>query len=161
MGAGRPAPGTPPAVSRGCRARSRRACRPGPAGRSRTGRTHARRGRAGRGRAGRDRMQRSPLHPRRRDRVPRARAVRPGAQCGEDYAPAVMDSVGAGTFGKPLLVELSHMIEQFALAAEPGVPTVVIAMFQRLAYFSREAQVYREIAARGAVPVVGMVDDAP
>jgi hypothetical protein len=29
-----------------------------------------------------------------------------------------MDGVGAGTFGKPLLVELSHMIEQFALAVE-------------------------------------------
>ena len=71
-----------------------------------------------------------------------------------------MDSVGAGTFGKPLLVELSHLIEQFALAAEPGVPTVVIAMFQRLAYFSREAQVYREIAARGAVIVVGMAENA-
>jgi GGDEF domain-containing protein len=72
-----------------------------------------------------------------------------------------MDGVGAGTFGKPLLVELSHMIEQFALAVEPGVPMVVVAMFQKLAYFSREAQVYREIAARGAVTVVGLVEHTP
>jgi hypothetical protein len=48
-----------------------------------------------------------------------------------------MDSVSAGTFGKPLLVELSHMIEQFALALALalGAPMVVIAMFQKLAYF--------------------------
>ena len=72
-----------------------------------------------------------------------------------------MDSVGAGTFGKPLLVELSHMIEQFALGVDPAVPTVVIAMFQKLAYFSRESEVYREIAARGAVTVVGLVEDEP
>lgn len=72
-----------------------------------------------------------------------------------------MDSVGAGTFGKPLLVELSHMIEQFALGVDPAAPTVVIAMFQKLAYFSRETEVYREIAARGAVTVVGLAEETP
>ena len=87
--------------------------------------------------------------------------MRPGPPGRGDYAPAVVDGVGAGTFGKPLLVELSHMIEQFALAVEPGVPMVVVAMFQKLAYFSREAEVYREIAARGAVTVVGLVEDTP
>jgi DICT domain-containing protein len=72
-----------------------------------------------------------------------------------------MDSVGAGTSGKPLLVELSHVVEQFALAVEPDVPTVVIAMFQKLAYFRREAQVYGEIAAPGAVAVVGLAEEEP
>ncbi|MDT7580465.1 MAG: hypothetical protein QOK35_1729 [Pseudonocardiales bacterium] len=72
-----------------------------------------------------------------------------------------MDSVGVGTFGKPLLVELSHTLEQFALAVEPGAPMIVIAMFQKLAYFAREAEVYGEIAARGAVTVVGLAEDAP
>lgn len=72
-----------------------------------------------------------------------------------------MDSVGAGTFGKPLLVELSHMIEQFALGVDPATPMVVIAMFQKLAYFSREAELYRELAARGAVTVVGVAEETP
>jgi DICT domain-containing protein len=72
-----------------------------------------------------------------------------------------MDSVGAGTFGKPLLVEMSHTIEQFALAVDRHVPMVVIAMFQRRAYFQREAHVYREIAGRGAVTVVGFVEERP
>ncbi len=72
-----------------------------------------------------------------------------------------MDGAGAGTFGKPLLVELSHLIEQVALAVDPGVPTVVVSMFQKLAYFRREAQVYAEIAARGAVTVVGLAEEEP
>ncbi len=33
-------------------------------------------------------------------------------------------------YGKRMLVEISHAIERFALAAEPGSPLVVIAMFQ-------------------------------
>ncbi len=37
-------------------------------------------------------------------------------------------------------------------------PTVVIAMFQKLAYFRREAGMYRRIAARGAVTVVGLAE---
>jgi GGDEF domain-containing protein len=72
-----------------------------------------------------------------------------------------VDHVGAGTFTKPLLVELSHTIERLALAADPAAPTVVVAMFQRLAYFRREADVYRDIAARGAVTIVGLADDVP
>ena len=70
-----------------------------------------------------------------------------------------MDHLGAGTFAKPLLVELSHTLERLALAAEPGGPQVVVAMFQRLAYFQREVEVYRELAAHGAVTVVGLVGD--
>ena len=64
-------------------------------------------------------------------------------------------------FGKKVLVEISHAIEQFALAAEPDSPLVVIAMFQKLAYFQRETAVYRDIAARGAVTLVGLVEDFP
>jgi DICT domain-containing protein len=72
-----------------------------------------------------------------------------------------VDHVGAGTFAKPLLVELSHTIERLALAADPAAPLVLIALFQRWAYFRQEAEVYEAIAARGAVTVVGLVDDVP
>lgn len=65
------------------------------------------------------------------------------------------------TFGKRVLVELSHAIERFALAAEPGSPLVVIAMFQRLSYFQRETDVYAEIAAGSSVTLVGLVEDFP
>jgi hypothetical protein len=69
---------------------------------------------------------------------------------------------GAETlYGKRMLVEISHTIERFALAAEPGSPLVVIAMFQKLSYFAREVDVYREIAARDAVTVVGLAEDFP
>lgn len=64
-------------------------------------------------------------------------------------------------YGKRMLVEISHTIERFALAAEPGSPLVVIAMFQKLSYFAREVDVYREIAARSAVTVVGLAEDFP
>ncbi len=72
-----------------------------------------------------------------------------------------MDSVGAGTFGKPLLVELSRGVERFALADGVGGPSVVIAMFQELSYFRSAAEVYRRIAASGAVTVVGFRAGAP
>lgn len=64
-------------------------------------------------------------------------------------------------FGKKTLVELSHAIERFALAAEPGQPLVVIAMFQKLSYFRRETDVYREIAGHDAVTIVGLAEDLP
>ncbi|MCX6463471.1 MAG: hypothetical protein NTW05_07745 [Pseudonocardiales bacterium] len=67
----------------------------------------------------------------------------------------------ARPFGKRVLVEISHAIERFALAAEPGTPLLVVAMFQRLSYFEREAQVYRDIAARSTVTLVGLVADFP
>ena len=72
-----------------------------------------------------------------------------------------MDHVGAGTFTKPLLVELSHTLERLALAAEPGAPLVLVGLFQRLAYFRREAEIYEAVAARGVVTIVGVVDDPP
>lgn len=72
-----------------------------------------------------------------------------------------MSASDGATFGKRVLVELSHAIERFALAARPGAPLVVIAMFQRLSYFSRETDVYREIAARADVTLVGLVEDFP
>lgn len=65
------------------------------------------------------------------------------------------------TFGKRVLVEISHAIERFALAADPDDPLVVVAMFQRLSYFERETDVYREIAARADVTLVGVVEDLP
>lgn len=64
-------------------------------------------------------------------------------------------------YGKTVLVELSHAIERFALAAQPGQPLVVVAMFQKLSYFQREVDVYRAIAASGAVTIVGLAEDLP
>ncbi|WP_214405331.1 DICT sensory domain-containing protein [Pseudonocardia lacus] len=72
-----------------------------------------------------------------------------------------METSGQNLFGKRVLVELSHAIEQFALAARPGDPLVVLAMFQKASYFAREQAVYRDIAARGAVTVVGLAEDVP
>jgi len=68
---------------------------------------------------------------------------------------------GETVYGKRMLVEISHAIERFALAAEPGSPLVVIAMFQKLSYFAREVDVYREIATRQAVTIVGLAEDFP
>ncbi|MCH6168840.1 sensor domain-containing diguanylate cyclase [Pseudonocardia alaniniphila] len=73
-----------------------------------------------------------------------------------------MDRSRAGELlGKPMLVELSHAIEQFALAAAPGEPLIVIAMFQKHSYFQRELPVYRNIASAGAVTLVGMAEEIP
>jgi DICT domain-containing protein len=72
-----------------------------------------------------------------------------------------VDAVGAGTFGKPLLVELSHAVERFALATDVGGAAAVVGMFQKAAYFRPQAEVYRAIAATGAVTVVGFVADVP
>jgi GGDEF domain-containing protein len=72
-----------------------------------------------------------------------------------------MGTSGESLFSKRVLIELSHAIEQFALAAEPGSPLLVIAMFQKLSYFEREVAMYREIASRGAVTLIGLVEDMP
>ena len=64
-------------------------------------------------------------------------------------------------FGKRILVEISHTIERFALAAPPDEPLIVVAMFQKLSYFERETAVYREIAGRGALTIVGLTEDFP
>jgi GGDEF domain-containing protein len=71
------------------------------------------------------------------------------------------DRTAERVYGKRVLVELSHTIEQYALAAPPDEPLVVVAMFQKASYFAREAEVYRDIAARGAVTVVGLAEDLP
>ena len=62
---------------------------------------------------------------------------------------------------KRILIDVSHAIERFALAADPNQPLLVIALFQRWSYFRREVAVYREIASRGAVTVIGFVADSP
>jgi DICT domain-containing protein/GGDEF domain-containing protein len=72
-----------------------------------------------------------------------------------------VETAGQNLFRKRVLVELSHAIEQFALAARPGDPLVVIAMFQKLSYFEREVAMYRDIAERGAVTVVGLAENLP
>jgi GGDEF domain-containing protein len=72
-----------------------------------------------------------------------------------------VETSGQNLFGKRVLVELSHAIEQFALAARPGDPLVVVAMFQKSSYFAHEEATYRDIAARGAVTVVGLAEDLP
>lgn len=72
----------------------------------------------------------------------------------------LVNGSGAGELlGKPMLVELSHAIEQFALSAATGEPLIVIAMFQKLSYFENQSATYQEIAARGAITLVGMAED--
>lgn len=72
-----------------------------------------------------------------------------------------MASLPDGALTKRLLIDVSHSIERYALAGDPGEPTLVIAMFQRLSYFMREVEVYRRIAERGAVTIVGIAGDHP
>jgi GGDEF domain-containing protein len=74
---------------------------------------------------------------------------------------AQVQGVAEEKFGKRLLVEISHTIERFALAAPMDEPLIVIAMFQKLSYFEREAGIYRDIAGRGAVTVVGLAENFP
>lgn len=77
------------------------------------------------------------------------------------YSAGVTVGVEPSVLSKRILVELSHAIEQFALAAEPDAPLVVIALFQKLSYFQRETSVYGEIAGRATVTVVGLTEDFP
>ena len=70
-------------------------------------------------------------------------------------------SVTQTVASKRTLVTLSHAIEKFALSGSADEPAVIVAMFQRLAYFEREVEMYRRIAATGAVTVVGIVEDLP
>jgi DICT domain-containing protein/GGDEF domain-containing protein len=60
---------------------------------------------------------------------------------------------------KRSLVALSHAIEAAVLAGPVTTPTVVVALFQRRAYFAREAAVYERVAASGAVVVLGFAED--
>lgn len=62
-------------------------------------------------------------------------------------------------FTKSALVILSHAIERAALAAAEDGPMLVVALFQRLPYFTRERKVYERIAERATVTVVGLVGD--
>ncbi|MGC4892584.1 DICT sensory domain-containing protein [Micromonospora sp. DT31] len=64
-------------------------------------------------------------------------------------------------FTKRSLVAVSHAIERAALAEAEDGPLIVLALFQRQPYFSRESTVYRRIAARASATVVGMVGGPP
>jgi DICT domain-containing protein len=58
---------------------------------------------------------------------------------------------------KSTLVTVSHAIERAALAAAEDGPMLVMALFQRMPYFSRERHVYERIAGAAAVTVVAAV----
>lgn len=72
-----------------------------------------------------------------------------------------MARLPVGTLTKQLLVDVSHSIEQFALAHGPNQPMLVIAMFQKLSYLMREVEVYRRIAECGALTIVAIAEDYP
>ncbi|MET0188246.1 MAG: DICT sensory domain-containing protein [Pseudonocardia sediminis] len=65
------------------------------------------------------------------------------------------------TVTKPLLIAASHAIEEFALATARDAPMAVVALFQRLSYFEREAHLYARIAQVADVTLVGLVGDVP
>jgi DICT domain-containing protein/GGDEF domain-containing protein len=70
-----------------------------------------------------------------------------------------MTTGSGGTLTKRVLVDLSHAIEQFALAAEPGEPLIVVALFQKASYFARERDVYGDIAQQAAMTIVAVAED--
>jgi len=70
----------------------------------------------------------------------------------------VEDDQGRRPATKSTLIVVSHAIEQAALATAEDGPMVVFALFQRMAYFERERDVYQRIAARSAATIVGVVD---
>lgn len=59
---------------------------------------------------------------------------------------------------KRSLVAVSHAIERAVLDGPRAEPTVVVALFQRLAYFEREYAVYAELAATGVTVVLAFAD---
>jgi hypothetical protein len=63
-----------------------------------------------------------------------------------------------GPASKRSLVAISHAIESAVLQGPRDEPTVVVALFQRLAYFSRERAVYERLARSGVRVVVGFTD---
>ncbi len=86
--------------------------------------------------------------------------VRLEETAGGDGAGGVGPGSGAEqVLAKEVLVEVSHAIERFALAADPAEPIAVISLFQRASYFRTQQAVYREIAARAAVAVAGATEE--
>ena len=59
---------------------------------------------------------------------------------------------------KRSLVAVSHAIESAVLQGPRNEPTVVVALFQRLAYFDREYAVYERLVAAGVCVVIAFVD---
>jgi len=62
------------------------------------------------------------------------------------------------TVSKRTLVTASHAIEHAILSGPIREPTVVVALFQRLAYFEREYNAYARMAAAGVVVVIAFAD---
>lgn len=62
---------------------------------------------------------------------------------------------------KRLLVALSHSIEKAVMSGPIDHPTVVLAMFQKIAFFDREREVYERMAAAGVQVVVGFAEGEP
>ena len=58
---------------------------------------------------------------------------------------------------KRLLVSLSHTIEKAVMSGPIEQPTVVVALFQKLAFFDREREVYERMAAAGIHVIIGFV----
>jgi hypothetical protein len=86
--------------------------------------------------------------------------VRLEETAGGDGADGIGPRIGAEqVLAKEVLVEVSHAIERFALAADPAEPIAVISLFQRASYFRTQQAVYREIAARAAVAVAGATEE--
>ncbi|WP_084681773.1 DICT sensory domain-containing protein [Actinomycetospora chiangmaiensis] len=59
---------------------------------------------------------------------------------------------------KRSLVAVSHAIESAVLQSRVDHPTVVVALFQHLAYFDRERAVYERLAAAGVHVIVAFAD---
>jgi DICT domain-containing protein/GGDEF domain-containing protein len=84
---------------------------------------------------------------------------------------AFVDNLGAATrvardratgsrperLSKRLLVDISHAVEKAVMSGRVEQPTVVVALFQRLAHFDRERAVYERMAEAGVTVVVGFV----
>lgn len=66
------------------------------------------------------------------------------------------------TVTKPLLVALSHAVEEFALAASRDRPLAAVALFQRADYFVPQHDVWARIAATaGDAALIALAGDPP
>ncbi|NMO92968.1 DICT sensory domain-containing protein [Actinomycetospora sp. TBRC 11914] len=85
-----------------------------------------------------------------------AGTTRIAARQGRDEAVRAPDVPAPAS--KRSLVAISHAIESAVAQGPRDEPTVVVALFQRMAYFTRERAVYEELARSGIHVVVGFSD---